>query len=183
MQRAGELGQSIIALTDRDGLYAAVRWARECSRLGLRPVLGVDIAVEATEPARVHPNFAAPVTRGTPARGGAWIDESKPRVVLLAAERAAGDRYVDWSVPRIPVGTRFAVNHGCRGQRCGNITKASSSFSVLIPKRGGIWRKIDLRSPKLPPGHGAQYSIAIWRSVSRRIGNRVFLRTAGIVTP
>ena len=84
MQRAGELGQSIIALTDRDGLYAAVRWARECARLGVRPVLGVDIAVEATEPARVHPKFAASTSRGTPARGGAWIDESRPRVVLLA---------------------------------------------------------------------------------------------------
>ena len=83
MQRAGELGQSIIALTDRDGLYAAVRWARECARVGLRPVLGVDIAVEATEPARVHPKFATSPSRGTPARGGAWIDESKPRVVLL----------------------------------------------------------------------------------------------------
>ena len=84
MQRAGELGQSIIALTDRDGLYAAVRWARECTRLGVRPVLGVDIAVEATEPARVHPKFAASAPRGTPARGGVWIDESRPRVVLLA---------------------------------------------------------------------------------------------------
>ncbi len=84
VQRAGELGQSIIALTDRDGLYAAVRWARECSRLGLHPVLGVDIAVEDTEPARVHPKFAQSAVRGTPARGGAWIDESRPRVVLLA---------------------------------------------------------------------------------------------------
>ncbi len=86
MQRAGELGQSIIALTDRDGLYAAVRWARECARLGIRPVLGVDIAVEATEPARVHPKFVTtnPAARGTPARGGAWIDESRPRVLLLA---------------------------------------------------------------------------------------------------
>ena len=84
MQRAGELGQSIIALTDRDGLYAAVRWARECARLGLHPVLGVDIAVESTEPARMHPKFATSTSRGTPARGGAWIDESRPRVVLLA---------------------------------------------------------------------------------------------------
>lgn len=86
MQRAGELGQSIIALTDRDGLYAAVRWARECARLGIRPVLGVDIAIEATEPARVHPKFVPtkPAARSTPARGGAWIDESRPRVLLLA---------------------------------------------------------------------------------------------------
>jgi error-prone DNA polymerase len=79
-QRAAELDQSIIALTDRDGLYAAVRWARECSRLGMRPVLGVDIAVESTQPARVHPDVRAK----TPARGGSWIDETRPRVLLIA---------------------------------------------------------------------------------------------------
>ena len=80
MQRSAELGQSIVALTDRDGLYAAVRWVRECSRLGIRPVLGVDIAVEATQAARVHPDVQA----RTPARGGRWIDETRPRVLLLA---------------------------------------------------------------------------------------------------
>lgn len=80
MQRSAELGQSIVALTDRDGLYAAVRWVRECSRLGIRPVLGVDIAVEATQAARMHPDVQA----RTPARGGRWIDETRPRVLLLA---------------------------------------------------------------------------------------------------
>jgi len=80
VQRAVDVGQSIIGLTDRDGLYAAVRWARECVRLGIQPVLGVDLAVEATEPIRTHPQ----ARRRTPARGGAWVDESRPRVVLLA---------------------------------------------------------------------------------------------------
>lgn len=81
VQRAGELGQSIIALTDRDGLYAAVRWARECSRIGVRPVLGVDLAVESTEPA--HMSTRSRIAK-TPARGGMWIDESRPRAVFLA---------------------------------------------------------------------------------------------------
>ena len=90
VQRSAELGQSIVALTDRDGLYAAVRWARECSRLGMRPVLGVDIAVEATQTERVHPDVCALRTprtlrARTPARGGQWIDETHPRVLLLAA--------------------------------------------------------------------------------------------------
>ena len=80
VQRSAELGQSIVALTDRDGLYAAVRWVRECSRLGIRPVLGVDIAVEATQAARVHPDVQA----RTPSRGGRWIDETRPRVRFLA---------------------------------------------------------------------------------------------------
>ncbi len=84
VQRAAEVGQSIIGLTDRDGLYAAVRWARECARLGISPVLGVDLAVEPTEPARMHPGAHPNTRRRTPARGGAWIDESKPRVTFLA---------------------------------------------------------------------------------------------------
>lgn len=80
VQRAAEVGQSIIGLTDRDGLYAAVRWARECARLGLSPVLGVDLAIEPTEPARIHPQSG----RRTPARGGAWVQEDRPRVTFLA---------------------------------------------------------------------------------------------------
>ena len=89
VQQAAEVGQSIIGLTDRDGLYAAVRWARECTRLGIQPVLGVDLAVEGTEPARGRPrdtrvSCASRATRASPSRGGAWIDESKPRVTFLA---------------------------------------------------------------------------------------------------
>jgi len=96
VQQAAEVGQSIIGLTDRDGLYAAVRWARECTRLGIQPVLGVDLAVEVTEPDHGRPRDrrsdsrnsratrASGATRATPSRGGAWIDESRPRVTFLA---------------------------------------------------------------------------------------------------
>lgn len=86
VQRAAEMGQQIVGLTDRDGLYATVRWARECMRLGLRPVIGVDIAVESTESAESVGRRAQPRSSGrTPARGGSWVDESRPRVLLLAA--------------------------------------------------------------------------------------------------
>lgn len=86
VQRAAEVGQSIIGLTDRDGLYAAVRWARECTRVGVHPVLGVDIAVESTDSTNSRTPHQVQVrsTRRSPARGGAWIDESRPRVTLLA---------------------------------------------------------------------------------------------------
>lgn len=106
MQRGAELGQSIIALTDRDGLYAAVRWARECSRLGIKPVLGVDIAVESTQPVRVHPN----VQPKTPARGGTWIDEGRPRVLLLAV----GAR--GWASLCRLVSAAHAGGHTARGE-------------------------------------------------------------------
>jgi error-prone DNA polymerase len=76
--RAAEFGQPIIGVTDRDGLYGAVQWAHACRDAGVAPVLGVDLAVEPSSP-------APPVSRRTPARGGAWIEESRPRVVFLAS--------------------------------------------------------------------------------------------------
>jgi len=79
--RAAELGQPIMGLTDRDGLYGAVRWALACRKAGIRPVLGVDLAMEETSPGQVP----RPAGR-SPARGGAWIDETRPRVLLLARD-------------------------------------------------------------------------------------------------
>ncbi|WP_066642720.1 DNA polymerase III subunit alpha [Serinicoccus hydrothermalis] len=43
--RAAGLGQSALALTDRDGLYGAVRFVRACGEAGVAPVLGVDLAL------------------------------------------------------------------------------------------------------------------------------------------
>ncbi len=79
-ERAVELGQPIMGLTDRDGLYGAVRWALACRSAGIGMVLGVDLAVEATSPALL-PSAAV---RRSPAHGGTWVDESAPRVLLLA---------------------------------------------------------------------------------------------------
>ncbi len=43
--RAAALGQPALALTDRDGLYGAVRFVRACGEAGVAPVLGVDLAL------------------------------------------------------------------------------------------------------------------------------------------
>ncbi|WP_298746079.1 DNA polymerase III subunit alpha [uncultured Serinicoccus sp.] len=45
VRRAAELGQSALALTDRDGLYGAIRFVRACTEAGIAPVLGVDLAL------------------------------------------------------------------------------------------------------------------------------------------
>ncbi|MYU16742.1 PHP domain-containing protein, partial [Streptomyces sp. SID8361] len=84
-QRAAERGMDAIALTDRDSLAGAVRFARACERAGVRPLFGVDLAVrmEAPEPGRT-------ARRRTPVRGGAFIDESTPRAVFLGRDGAAG---------------------------------------------------------------------------------------------
>jgi len=49
VDQAAALGQKIIGLTDRNGLYGAVQWARACMRNGISPVIGVDLAVDQTE--------------------------------------------------------------------------------------------------------------------------------------
>ncbi len=39
-----------LALTDRDGTYGAVKFAKACLSAGVRPVLGVNLAVAPTVP-------------------------------------------------------------------------------------------------------------------------------------
>jgi len=43
--RAAELGMPAVALTDRDGLYGAARFADACRRVGVRPMFGATLTV------------------------------------------------------------------------------------------------------------------------------------------
>jgi error-prone DNA polymerase len=43
--RAAELGLPALALTDRDGLYGAFKHAQACAEVGLKPILGADLAL------------------------------------------------------------------------------------------------------------------------------------------
>ncbi len=79
--RAAELGQPALALTDRDGLYGAVRFAQACQNVGINPILGVDLAL-VSPVARAGQKGST--RRRTPARGGAAIVEPGARVVVLA---------------------------------------------------------------------------------------------------
>jgi error-prone DNA polymerase len=45
--RAAQLGFDTLGLTDRDGLYGAIRFAKACLSAGIAPVIGVDLAVPA----------------------------------------------------------------------------------------------------------------------------------------
>ncbi|SED32329.1 DNA polymerase III, alpha subunit [Nocardioides exalbidus] len=94
VERAAEQGMDTLALTDRDGVYGAVRFVRAAQRAGIRPVLGVDLAVASTGalggPGR---DGGGAARRRTPARGGALRDTSPeqgghPRVTFLASGRA-----------------------------------------------------------------------------------------------
>ncbi len=91
VERALEHEMDALALTDRDGTYGAVRFAKACLSAGIKPVLGVDLALAPSGLvpgpwAREHGEPARRSAR-TPVRGGAFRDRRLPRVTFLAADR------------------------------------------------------------------------------------------------
>ncbi|MET9910578.1 DNA polymerase III subunit alpha [Streptomyces sp. NPDC006476] len=84
-ERASERGMDALALTDRDTLAGAVRFAKACAGAGVRPLFGVELAVGGSEPESVGGG-----RRRNPVRGGSFVDESMPRVVYLARAGARG---------------------------------------------------------------------------------------------
>ncbi len=92
--RAAAFGQPALALTDRDGLYGAVRFVQAATEAGIAPILGVDLAVQAGGPAHgegvnavgvSNSGARAPAARvRTPVRGGALVDPRRPRATILA---------------------------------------------------------------------------------------------------
>jgi len=46
VRRAAELDMPALALTDHDGVYGAVRFARECERQGIKPIIGAEMTLE-----------------------------------------------------------------------------------------------------------------------------------------
>ena len=95
--RAAEHGMSALALTDRDGLYGAVKFALACRSAGVRPIFGVDLAVA---PALGH--HVAP-GRSRTALGG---EESGAARRRGCARRRCG---------RAPPAAGRASTRGCRG--------------------------------------------------------------------
>ncbi|NLW99619.1 MAG: DNA polymerase III subunit alpha [Actinomycetales bacterium] len=115
VERAAQHGQSALALTDRDGLYGAVRFTAAAAKAGIAPVLGVDLACadltridvvqqDFTREGRTSQDNLSPAksdflsgggkggrpTQRTPVRGGAYVDPRLPRVTVLARGIASG---------------------------------------------------------------------------------------------
>ncbi len=114
VERAVEAGMDTMALTDRDGVYGAVRFAKACMSGGVRPILGVDLAIEPSglvglsapvlDRQRVPiPSVALPArasrsggvdtrragrSRLSPARGGSYQEGLAPRITVLAGNKA-----------------------------------------------------------------------------------------------
>ena len=91
VERAAEQEMDTLALTDRDGTYGAVKHALACRRAGIRPVLGVDLAVRPVLGAAHPPGSTRDPRPRTPVRGGAFRDDRLlPRVTFLAHSGGAG---------------------------------------------------------------------------------------------
>ncbi|MEU8775968.1 DNA polymerase III subunit alpha [Streptomyces sp. NPDC048606] len=94
-QRAAERDMDALALTDRDTLAGAVRFAKAAAEAGIRPLFGVDLAVAPAGPGEPSPaprGAAGEVSyrRRVPVKGGAFVDESAPRALFLARDGATG---------------------------------------------------------------------------------------------
>ena len=82
VETAVNLGQRALGLTDRDGVYGAVRFAQACQDAGIAPILGVDLGVaESPAPAATRQTSGQ---RLSPARGGSAVREEASRLVVLA---------------------------------------------------------------------------------------------------
>jgi error-prone DNA polymerase len=76
--RARELGMPALALTDRDGLYGAVKHAAACREAEISPILGADLALRTgTQGSRGTRD--APGARDTPGTRGSGSPRRKPR--------------------------------------------------------------------------------------------------------
>ena len=108
--RAADQEMDTLALTDRDGVYGAVKFARACYGAGIRPVLGVELA---HRPVLPTPTVAK---TKTPVRGGAFrepVGGGLPRVTFLATADSAGGGRAGWAaLCRLISSTHLAGERG-----------------------------------------------------------------------
>jgi error-prone DNA polymerase len=179
VERAAEHGMRALALTDRDGLYGAVKFALACRAADVRPLFGVDLAVTPSVDSTVPPALAPAVGgahsaqrararrpgapdgepgragRRSPARGGASVDPRLPRVTFLARD-GAGWR----SLCRLTSATHL---RGTRGEPVSSLALAAEHAPGLVALLG----------PDSPVGRAlaagradvAAARLAAWRTV------------------
>ena len=146
------MGQPALAVTDRDTVAGAVKFALACQHHGVSPILGVDLALESLPLA--HP--APPASVRTPVRGGAFIDQRQPRVGFLV--RGAHG----WAqVCHLTTAAHRHRDHPllCRDD-IAHILSANPSVVVLLGPDSSVGRAVLQRRPEQ-----ARHEIAWWRSI------------------
>ncbi|MEU2025275.1 DNA polymerase III subunit alpha [Streptomyces sp. NPDC016469] len=148
-ERAAERGLDALALTDRDTLAGAVRFARACERARVRPLFGADLAVGP------GPGDGPPRRPRTPARGGVFVDESAPRVTFLARDGAQG-----WAeLCRLVTAAHAAVPEGGR-PLVGRLALPAEGLTVLLGPASDVGRALSAGRPDL-----AAALLAPWREL------------------
>src|ERR1035437_7214366 len=150
VERASALGQPALALTDRDGLYGAVRFVQACDEAGIAPVLGVDLAVGhgvdptvGHRPANAVTGQGIQVGRANPVRGGADVDPRYPRVTVLARGQGAGvDPGVGWG--RM---CRLVTQTHLSGERGAPVSSAELIAEHAVDPRSGALALVVLLGP------------------------------------
>jgi DNA polymerase III alpha subunit len=86
--RAAELGQPALALTDHNGLYGAVRFAKACAKAGIKPIFGAEVLVQSLAPALAAATVAKAVA--TPELPRDKQPSQDPHHLILLAESRDG---------------------------------------------------------------------------------------------
>ncbi|GAB3351592.1 DNA polymerase III subunit alpha [Modestobacter lapidis] len=171
--RAAEHGMGALALTDRDGLYGTVKFALACRAAGIRPLFGVDLAVDPAaggepgdqdrsgsgRPGRISSvelrRATHPSGRRSPARGGAGVDPRFPRATFLARDGAG------WaSLCRLTSATHLG---GTRGEPVSSLPRTAEHAPGLLAVLGpesSVGRALTAGRTDL-----AHARLAAWREV------------------
>jgi error-prone DNA polymerase len=171
--RAAEHEMDALALTDRDGVYGAVRFAKACQREGVRPVLGTDLAVASVELSGDRASSAerAAARPSSPVRGGTFTDPRLPRVTLLAVGRPG------WgALCRLVTATHLAGERGTPitsleliAEHAEVARAAGGALIALLGPRSEAAKALALRRGALAAAH-----VARWREALPEAGELQF---------
>jgi error-prone DNA polymerase len=133
--RAAQHGMRALALTDRDGLYGAVKHAVACAEAGIATILGADLALAglAGDPAGRVLNSAAPARLRS---------EDAARVTLLASGRRG------WaSLCRLVSAAHQAGARGAPVITPGLVAEHAEGLIILLGPGSDVGRAIAARRP------------------------------------
>lgn len=83
VERAATFGMPALALTDRNALAGAIRFAQSCQRAGITPIIGCNLEVAPTRKTKAA---------STPAKGGNFVENNFSRVTVMATSQNHGWR-------------------------------------------------------------------------------------------
>ncbi|MGN9845399.1 DNA polymerase III subunit alpha [Nonomuraea sp. H19] len=159
-RRAAEHGMDILALTDRDGLYGAIKHAQACAEAGIAPAFGVNLALEAPASAFIPvPGLRPPRPRTGPnaedrvtvlARSGGWSRLCH----LVTAAHHAGER----GAPKV---TRELVAEWAGAPGGDHGFGAEDGLVVLLGPRSDVGRAVAERRDE-----HARTLLGLWRSAA-----------------